>query len=120
MKRFTRTAVLLSALLAASSGWAHAFLEQALPAVGSTVRTAPAKVELRFSEDLEPAFSSLRVVDRDGKRVDRADRTVPDDDRRKMAISVGPARPGRYRVFWRAVSVDGHVTQGDFTFELAP
>jgi len=120
MKNFARLMSLLLGLVAASTLWAHAFLEHAQPAVGSTVHAAPTRVELRFSEQLEPAFSTLRVVDRDGKAVDRHDKSVPDGDRTRMAISLTPLRPGKYRVIWRAVSLDTHVTEGDFVFELAP
>ena len=27
---------------------------------------------------------------------------------------------GRYRVVWRVISVDTHVAEGDFTFDVAP
>ena len=50
---------------------AHAFLDHALPAVGSTVHAPPAQVKLWFTQKLEPAFSNAQVSDSAGKRVDR-------------------------------------------------
>jgi len=28
--------------------------------------------------------------------------------------------PGAYKVIWRVLSADGHVTRGEFAFEVAP
>ena len=111
---------MLLAALAASAAWAHAVLDHAEPRVGSTVHSAPAGVEVWFSEDLEPAFSTLKVVDAAGRQVDRMDKSLPDGDRSRMRVSLVPLPPGKYRVIWRALSVDTHVTEGDFTFEVAP
>ena len=108
------------ALMAGAGASGHAFLDHAEPPVGSTVRSAPARVEVWFSQDLEPAFSTLKVLDSTGKEVDKMDKSVPERDRARMAVSLPPLAPGRYRVLWRALSVDTHVTEGDFTFELAP
>ncbi|HEX4233800.1 MAG TPA: copper resistance protein CopC [Caldimonas sp.] len=110
---------LLAALVAGSAS-AHAFLDHARPAVGSVVHAAPERVEVWFSEDLEPAFSTLKVMNAAGKQVDKMDKSVPGGDRSRMSVSVNALPPGNYRVRWRAVSVDTHVTQGDFTFEIAP
>jgi methionine-rich copper-binding protein CopC len=119
MRRCGRIASLLLALVAASSASAHAFIDHAEPPVGSTVHAPPARVEVWFSEDLEPAFSTLKVVDAAGGQVDRKDKAVPEGDKRRMAVSLKPLPPGKYRVVWRALSVDSHVTEGDFTFEVA-
>ena len=99
---------------------AHAFLDHAAPAVGSTVRTPPTQVKLWFTQQLEPAFSTVRVVDRSNKRVDRDDAKLDSGDARVLQVSLPPLAPGRYRVVWRVLSVDTHVTEGDFTFDVAP
>ena len=112
-------ASLLAALVAGSAS-AHAFLDHAQPSVGSVVHAAPARVEVWFSEDLEPAFSTLNVMNAASKQVDRMDKSVPGGDRSRMSVSLNALPPGKYRVRWRAVSIDTHVTYGDFTFEIAP
>ena len=68
----------------------------------------------------EPAFSTLRVLDKDGKQVDRRDKKIDPRDRMQMSVSLPPLPAGTYRVQWRALSVDTHVTEGDFTFAVAP
>ena len=110
----------LAACGACSTARAHAFLDHAAPAVGSTVRAPPPQVRLWFTQPLEPAFSTARVVDRSDKRVDRGDAKVDARDTRILQVSVPALAPGRYRVVWRVLSVDTHVTEGDFAFDVAP
>ena len=99
---------------------AHAFLDRAEPAVGSAVRASPATVRLRFTESIEPAFSTIRVLDSGGRRVDKGDRRVSGVDAKQMTVSLPPLPAGVYKVVWRVVSVDTHVTEGDFTFTVTP
>jgi methionine-rich copper-binding protein CopC len=95
---------------------AHAFLDHADPRVGSTVARSPAQVTLWFTERLEPAFSTLKVLDGAGKEVDAQDRKV---EATSMRVTIPAAlAPGKYSVVWRALSIDTHVTDGEFTFEV--
>jgi methionine-rich copper-binding protein CopC len=107
-------------LLAALPALAHAMLERASPAVGSTIKSAPAEITLRFTEKLEPGFSTIAVTGRGGERVDAGDPLVDPGDPMVLRTSLKPLAPGRYKVAWRVVSVDTHVTQGDFNFTIAP
>ena len=111
------TAALLASVVTAA---AHASLDRAEPRSGSRLKTPPAEVKLWFTEKLEPAFSSLRVQTGAGRRVDRADGRVDDVDRKLMRVSVSPLTPGTYRVVCRVPSIDGHVTEGEFTFRVEP
>jgi len=121
MKTVTIISLVLAVLLGGPAGaGAHAFLERADPRVGSTVRTAPAQVRLWFTERLEPAFSSVRVVNEAGKQVDKGDGQVDPSNPRLLQISLATLPPGTYKVIWRVLSVDSHVTEGDFTFRVAP
>jgi methionine-rich copper-binding protein CopC len=54
-----RLLVVIWALAVACPAWGHAFLERAEPRVGSTVRSAPPQVRVWFTQNLEPAFSTL-------------------------------------------------------------
>ena len=121
MNVLTRFAILLLAAvacIASAPAAAHAFLDHALPAVGSTVHESPQAVRLWFTEQLEPAFSSVRVLDRSGKEVDAGDSHVDDTDPMALAATLRTLAPGTYRVVWRVVSVDTHITEGDFTFDV--
>jgi methionine-rich copper-binding protein CopC len=97
---------------------AHAFLKDAEPSVGSTVQASPNEVQIRFTENIEPAFSSIQVFDASGKEVDKRDAHLDRSDRGLLHVSLPRLGPGTYKVVWRVVSVDTHVTNGNFTFRV--
>jgi copper resistance protein C len=110
------------AFLLAGAGcvFAHAHLDRASPAVGSTVTTAPKEVVLWFTNQLEPAFSSIEVRDEKGASVQAGRASVDRGDRTQMRVPLKALSPGTYKVMWRVLSVDTHRTQGDFTFRVGP
>ena|SRR5215469_7247912 len=121
------TRVLLGATLLLVMNWAgpspavaHAFLDHAAPRVGSTVSPPPSELTLSFTQELEPAFSTVEVVDESGTKVDKGDVQVDPHDGALLRVSLNPLPPGTYKVIWRVVSVDTHPTEGDFTFQVAP
>ena len=97
---------------------AHAFLKRADPAVGSTVQTSPSEVQIRFTENIEPAVSSVQVLDESGTEVDKHDLHLDRSDHALLHISLPKLGVGTYKVVWRVVSVDTHVTNGNFTFRV--
>jgi len=110
---------LITLLLGAGAAWSHAFLERAEPRVGSSVKTAPSRVRAWFTEEIEPAFSTLEVVNQAGERVDQGPAQVDAANPALLQVPLKPLGPGTYRVKWRVLSVDTHVTEGDFTFRVA-
>jgi methionine-rich copper-binding protein CopC len=120
VRTFLRATALLAALALPAAALAHAFLDRAVPAVGSKVHGQPAEVRLRFSQPLEPAFSTVRVLDAGGKQVERMDKGLDPKDASVLRVSLPGLAPGVYKVVWRVLSVDTHVTEGDYTFEVAP
>ena len=97
---------------------AHAFLKDAIPGVGSTIQTSPSEVRIRFTENIEPAVSSIQVIDASGKEVDKHDLHLDRSDHALLHISLPRLRAGSYKVVWRVVSLDTHVTNGLFTFRV--
>ena len=97
---------------------AHAFLQRAEPAVGSTVQTSPREIRIWFSEKIEPTLSTIQVFDASGRQVDKRD--VPPDrsNQAQLRSSLPPLHAGTYKVVWRVVSTDTHVTKGSFTFRI--
>jgi methionine-rich copper-binding protein CopC len=100
-------------LLVGGAAGAHAFLEQAEPRVGSTVHAAPREVTLRFTQDLEPAFSTVTITDAAGARVDAG---KPNFDGNIIRVPLREIGAGSYRVTWQVLSVDTHPTEGSFSF----
>ena len=111
--------VIFLILVAASARLdAHAFLKDANPGVGSTIQTSPSEVRIRFTENIEPAVSSIQVFDASGKEVDKRDLHLDRSDHALLHVSLPPLEAGSYKVIWRVVSVDTHVTNGNFTFRI--
>lgn len=120
MIRRAMIAAAVSMLSMPAAALAHAMLERANPMVGAIVHAAPGAISLRFSEPVEPALCSVSLSRSDGIGAPLA-AFVANDHGRVLSAAVRSAlAPGIYRVHWRVVSVDTHVTQGDFSFTIAP
>ncbi len=106
---------------AAVSAQAHAFLDHANPEVGKSVKEIPKEVKLTFTEEVEPAMSKVKVFDAADKEVDEKDVHADPKNARVLIVSLpGTLGAGTYKVVWRAVSKDTHVTEGNFTFVKEP
>src|SRR5262245_22691913 len=99
---------------------AHAHLDHASPAVGSTVGQPPKEVSLWFTEALEAKFSTIEVRDAQGRPVQAGPATLARDNTAQLRVPLKALSPGTYKVIWRVLSVDTHRTQGDFTFRVGP
>jgi methionine-rich copper-binding protein CopC len=115
MRNIIMTTMLALLPLGAADARAHAFLDHAEPRVGSTVQTAPRELSLSFTQNLEPAFSTVEVRDANGARVDQGKAKVSGSS---MHIGLKPLSPGTYKVRWHALSVDTHTTEGSFSFRV--
>jgi methionine-rich copper-binding protein CopC len=94
---------------------AHASLDRANPSVGSTVRADPHEVMLTFTDQLEPAFSTVIVTEASGVEVSQGKAQISG---RTMRVGLKALGSGTYKVIWRAVSIDSHRTEGSFTFRV--
>jgi len=108
-------------LLAASVGrpaLAHAFPDHSVPPVGSTLNAAPSRVQMWFTQSLEPDFSGMEVTDAKGNRVDDGTSAVDGKNPALLSVGLKPLAPGAYNVHWHVISVDTHATEGDFSFTV--
>jgi copper resistance protein C len=96
----------------------HSGLQRTEPPVESTLKRPPREVRLYFSERLEPDYSTVRVRDGRGAQVDRQDAHVDPSNPVLLRATLQPLEHGTYTVIWRVLSVDGHVTEGRFTFRV--
>jgi methionine-rich copper-binding protein CopC len=119
MKR-TPIFALLAMALSAQAAHAHAFLDHAVPAVGSTVAAAPAQVRLFFTQDLEPSFSGATIADANGQPVATGAAVFDPQNPAEMVLNLPKLAPGHYKVSWHALSVDTHRTTGAFGFDIQP
>lgn len=106
-------------LFAAPAALAHANLVRSEPVADSVQPVAPTRARLWFSEDVEPRFTTISVVDTNNKSFDKGDAHRLPDDPKGMEISLNDLPRGLYTVVWHAVSaVDGHATAGSFSFTV--
>jgi copper transport protein len=116
-------AVALLAMLAvgliAPPASAHSVLIRSDPAAGAVLSEAPEAVQLWFSEELSPGFSSARLLDGEGGTVQGA-RLVPEPGDPRSVVLELPALPrGTYGVFWEVLSEnDGHKSSGRLIFSI--
>jgi methionine-rich copper-binding protein CopC len=107
--------------LYATSALAHAHLQKSTPAAGETVKISPTEIRLKFSEGVEPRFSTIALVAQSGVSASIDKPSVDPADHSVLIAPVAQAlKPGVYRVTWHAVSTDTHKTEGVFTFTIAP
>jgi copper resistance protein C len=119
-RRVGGTAVLglLALVLPLATADAHAVLVRAVPAARATLRVAPPRAQLWFSERLEPAYSTASIWS--GRvRVAAGKTAVSADEPRLLSIELPPLPSGVYTVRFRVLSVDGHVVAGDYSFTVA-
>jgi copper resistance protein C len=97
---------------------AHAFPVHSEPRVGRTIATPPSKVTIWFDGELEPAFSTITVYNSAQQQVDKGDSHTSPDDASVLQVDLPILGPGTYRVYWKVLAKDTHVTEGDFSFAI--
>jgi copper resistance protein C len=96
----------------------HSGLQRAEPPVESKLKRPPSEVRLTFTGRLEPAYSSIQVKDDHGAEVDRRDAHVDPSNPLLLRVTLLSLERGAYTVIWRALSIDGNVTEGRYTFRV--
>jgi copper transport protein len=106
-------------LLAPAAVLAHSQLVSSEPGAGSTVATSPPQILLVFSEPVDPAYTSLDVLDSVGHVIEEDVGAPLPSDARQFVAPLPPLSDGAYTVSWRAISAaDGHSTSGFVTFAV--
>lgn len=113
-------AVALLGVVAPAGVFAHAELDTMTPADKSTVDIVPAEIVATFTEDLDPAKSSIVVVTAAGAQVASGGEVDPSYAKR-MTLALPALEPGGYEVRWTSASAeDGDLDRGVTTFTFAP
>jgi len=108
-------AVAVVALMAASQAAAHAKLVSSSPAANATV-AAPAQIELRFNEKLQPKFSGFEL--RSGGVAVPVKVSVGQDGLTMVGTPARALGAGAYEVNWHAITADTHRMQGVYAFTV--
>ena len=99
---------------------AHANYDHSEPAANATVPSgqSPAQVQVWFTEQVEPNFSTLAVLDQNGKHVEVGGAKPVANDPNSLTVGLQPNLPdGPYTVSFKSVSAeDGHIVTSSFAF----
>ena len=101
---------------------AHVEIVSAFPEQYANVNPIPTQVWIQFSGDLQTldgeAVNSLEVIDSTGIAVNFEDPVI--EGAKIMTKISGQSAPGAFTVKYRVVGDDGHVIEGDYTFNASP
>lgn len=97
---------------------AHTELESSQPSDGDAVSQSISQISLTFSRPVEPVSNGMIVFDERG--VEHEPVAVDSVDGKTWTMSYEEPLPdGRYEVYWRVTSADGHFIEGAFAFTVA-
>ena len=112
----------LMALLTLPSSSAHVEIVSSFPERFANVNPIPTQVWIQFSGELQTldgeAVNSLEVIDSTGIAVNFEDPVI--EGAKIMTKISGQSAPGAFTVKYRVVGYDGHVIEGDYTFNASP
>ena len=112
----------LLALLSMPGSSAHVEIVSSFPEKFANVNPIPTQVWIEFSGQLQTldgeAVNSLEVIDSTGIAVNFDDPTI--EGAKIMTKISGQSAPGAFTVNYRVVGDDGHVIEGDYTFNASP
>ncbi|MDA8389138.1 MAG: copper resistance protein CopC [Gammaproteobacteria bacterium] len=121
MTQMLRATLLVFLLPIPGLAAAHAFPERSRPRVGATLHASPPLVRIWFDAGLEGLFCHLTVKTPAGATVSRGRARVAAHSRdRLLEVAIPPLAPGKYRVDWSVIAVDGHHTEGHYSFRIKP
>jgi methionine-rich copper-binding protein CopC len=102
------------ALADAAPAFAHDDLLGSSPEHGEVLDTAPAAIELEFSNDIIEMGTAVVVVDAAGEELEVEEPVI--SGRTVTAALPTEVADGEYQARWRAVSADGHPIEGTIDF----
>lgn len=105
--------------MSAATALAHSFLVDASPTAKDHVGSSPKQVKLRFGGGVEPAYSSISIIDSTGKVVVEGAKGAPDKPR-ELTLDAPELAVGGYVVKYRVLSSDGHIVEGKYEFTVDP
>ena len=100
---------------------AHAQLVFSTPPPNASLLASPRFLSMTFSEAIDPASASVRLLDRLQQPVAGIEAVRPDGTGSIVSVGLPPLGPGLYTVSYRVTSaVDGHVSAGTWAFLVDP
>ncbi len=104
----------LAALALPANALAHATLQKTHPSFRERLSSPPRAIVLSFDQQVSALPGSIEVLTRDGRNLAGVVRDLT--DKRELVAPLPRLPRGPYTVRWKAVSNDGHVVSGVWTF----
>jgi copper transport protein len=104
----------LAALALPASAFAHASLRKEAPGFRQRLDVSPRQVVLQFDQSVDALPKALVVLTPKGENVAATPRAIP--SQREIVASLPRLPKGPYTVRWQALSNDGHIVSGVYTF----
>lgn len=109
-------ALLLSLTLLTTGAMAHSTNLGTVPADGAELTVVPEQLMISFDEPARLTQVDAVRVSSEGTDNERLD--LPQDALIDNAVDLPDLGPGMYTITWRALSADGHVVNGSFSFSV--
>lgn len=108
--------LLLAILAVTTPVWAHAVLMESQPKMNSAVKGPDVPIRLRFNVRVDGKRSRLQLLMPDGStvQVESPKQTAPD----VLESHVSGLKPGSYKLQWKALASDGHMSNGEVDFTV--
>src|SRR6516162_6677281 len=96
--------------------WAHAILMESTPKINSTVSGPDIDITLRFNVRIDGGRSRVLLVASDGtsSSLTLAKQEKPDI----LQMHASGLKPGAYKLQWKVLASDGHMSNGDVPFAV--
>ena len=105
-------------MLAPEPAAAHAVVVASEPAVDAVLHGQLVRIQLRFNSRIDQERSRLTLIEANGRSTPVT--LDPSQGPDTLSAILDRLTPGRYRLRWQVLAIDGHITHGDIPFELAP
>ena len=94
----------------------HAILLEALPAKNAAVNGPDIEIRLRFNSRIDGARSQISLVlpDNTVHKVELDAQKSPEI----LSTKAKGLKAGSYKLRWQVLASDGHLTRGEYTFEV--
>jgi copper resistance protein C len=102
-------------VLVADAAFAHAIVVASTPLPNETISASETEVEVRFNSRVDRARSRLTLVGPSGASVVLPLSEGAEETLKSRASGL---ENGRYRILWQTLSVDGHITHGEISFQV--
>lgn len=111
-------AITVATLTGAQSAAAHAHLLSAEPAENQMAMPPPKELVLKFSEALNISATSVEIIGPDKKPVEIESQVIDPKNPKVFRVELkSPLGDGKYKVRWKALSVDGDWTSGSYSID---